>query len=135
MSRKHLRRRDLPRLAHPHDGQTIVIGPSRAQTAGVPAKDCSAVLKALADRTRQRIVKALLTSDLSVNELTERLAIPQYNTSKHLGVLKKAGIVDVRADGSRHEYSISRTLRRRIAREGLTLDFGCCTFHMGQLPD
>ncbi|MDQ6860323.1 MAG: metalloregulator ArsR/SmtB family transcription factor [Verrucomicrobiota bacterium] len=99
------------------------------------AEDCSDVLKALADRTRQRIVKALLASDLSVNDLTEQLAIPQYNTSKHLSVLKNAGIVDVRVDGSRREYFIAQSLRRRIQREGLTLDFGCCTFRMNQLPD
>ena len=97
--------------------------------------DCSDVLKALADRTRQRIVKALLARDLSVNELTDELEIPQYNTSKHLGVLKNAGIVDVRAAGARREYFISRALRRRIQRAGPTLDFGCCTFRMDQLPD
>ncbi|HSH40428.1 MAG TPA: metalloregulator ArsR/SmtB family transcription factor [Chthoniobacterales bacterium] len=101
----------------------------------MPAADCSDVLKAFADRTRQRIVKALLDSDFSVNELTERLAISQYNTSKHLAVLKSAGIVEVRALGPRREYSISRKLRRRIAREGLTLDFGCCTFRMDRLPE
>ncbi|MDQ6625659.1 MAG: metalloregulator ArsR/SmtB family transcription factor [Verrucomicrobiota bacterium] len=98
-------------------------------------EDCSEVLKALADRTRQRIVKALLSGDLGVNELTEQLAIPQYNTSKHLGVLKNAGIVDVRVAGPRREYFIAPSLRRRIQREGLTLDFGCCTFRMNQLPD
>ncbi len=97
--------------------------------------DCTDVLKALSDRTRQRIVKALLARELSVNELTEHLAIPQYNTSKHLTVLKGAGIVEVRAVGARREYSISRTLRRRIKREGPALDFGCCTFRMERLPD
>lgn len=97
--------------------------------------DCSVVLKALADRTRQRIVKSLLASDLSVNELTDNLGLSQYNTSKHLSVLKNAGIVDARAVGQRREYFIARTLRRRIEQEGLTLDFGCCTFRMDRLPD
>ena len=58
----------------------------------MPTEDCSDVLKALADRTRQRIVKALLAADLGVNELTDRLGLTQYNTSKHLRVLKEAGI-------------------------------------------
>ncbi len=97
--------------------------------------DCSDVLKALADRTRQRILKSLLAGDLSVNELTDRLELSQYNTSKHLSVLKNAGIVDVRAIGQRREYFIATTLRRRIEREGLTLDFGCCTFRMDRLPN
>jgi len=101
----------------------------------MPVSDCSDVLKALADRTRQRIVKALLATDLSVNELTDQLGISQYNTSKHLKVLKSAGIVDSRAIGQRREYHIATTFRRRIEREGTTLDFGCCTFRMDQLPD
>jgi DNA-binding transcriptional ArsR family regulator len=97
--------------------------------------DCSDILKALADRTRQRIVKALLTTDLGVNEITERLNLTQYNTSKHLRVLKEAGIVDVRAIGQRREYFIATTFRRRIEREGSVLDFGCCTFRMDRLAD
>ncbi|MDB6151845.1 MAG: putative Transcriptional regulator, ArsR family [Chthoniobacteraceae bacterium] len=97
--------------------------------------DCSDILKALADRTRQRLVKALLPHDLGVNELSERLGISQYNTSKHLRVLKLAGIVDLRAIGQRREYFIATTFRRRLEREGTTLDFGCCTFRMDQLPD
>jgi DNA-binding transcriptional ArsR family regulator len=99
------------------------------------ANDCTDILKALSDRTRQRIVKSLLTEDLGVNELTERLDISQYNTSKHLKVLKHAGIVDVRAIGQRREYFIANTFRRRIEREGPVLDFGCCTFRMDKLGE
>ena len=97
--------------------------------------DCTDILKALSDRTRQRIVKALLHTDLGVNELTERLELTQYNTSKHLRILKDAGIVDVRAIGQRREYFIATTFRRRIEKEGSVLDFGCCTFRMDKLPD
>lgn len=100
-----------------------------------PASDCTGILKALSDRTRMRIVKVLLAEDFGVNELTERLALSQYNTSKHLRVLKSAGIVDVRALGQRREYFIATTFRRRLEREGTTLDFGCCTFRFDQLPD
>ena len=96
--------------------------------------DCSDILKALADRTRQRIVKALLAADLSVGELTEQLGLSQYNTSKHLRVLKAAGIVEARPLGTRREHFISTTFRRRIEEGGVTLDFGCCTFRMNQLP-
>jgi DNA-binding transcriptional ArsR family regulator len=99
------------------------------------ATDCTDILKALADRTRQRIVKALLAVDLDVNEVTRQLALSQYNTSKHLRVLKQAGIVDVRAIGQRRQYFIAPAFRRRLQREGMTLDFGCCSFRMDQLPD
>jgi DNA-binding transcriptional ArsR family regulator len=101
----------------------------------VAAQDCSDILKALSDRTRQRIVKALLAADRGVNELTEGLNLSQYNTSKHLRVLKEAGIVDVRAIGQRREYFIATTFRRRIESDGPVLDFGCCTFRMDKLGD
>jgi len=101
----------------------------------VPSDDCSEILKALSDRSRQRIVKALLSSDLGVNELTEALGLSQYNTSKHLRILKEAGIVDVRALGQRREYFIAKGFRRRIESGGMVLDFGCCTFRMDKLPD
>lgn len=102
----------------------------------MPEIDCTEILKALADRTRLRIIKALLAQECSgVNELTEQLDITQYNTSKHLRVLKEAGIVDVRAVGTRREYFIAPAFRSRLEREGPVLDFGCCTFHFDQLPD
>lgn len=97
--------------------------------------DCSPVLKALADQTRQRIVKALLARDLGVNELTKQLALSQYNTSKHLSVLKSAAIVEVRVVGRRREYFISAALRQRLRRKESALDFGCCSFRVDQLAD
>jgi len=99
------------------------------------ATDCTGYLKALSDRTRQRIVKKLMGADHSVNEITELLKISQYNTSKHLRVLKEAHIVDVRAAGQRREYFIAPEFRHRLERDGMLLDFGCCSFRMDQLPD
>lgn len=93
------------------------------------------VLKALADRTRLRLIKALLAGNIGVNELTKKLDISQYNTSKHLRVLREAGIVELQASGTRREYFIEPEFRRRLQREGPVLDFGCCTFRFDQLPD
>ncbi len=97
--------------------------------------DCTDILKALSDRTRQRIVKALLAEELGVNELTERLDLTQYNTSKHLRVLKQAGIVEVRPVGQKREYFIAAGFRRRMRNADVALDFGCCSFKMDELPD
>jgi hypothetical protein len=101
----------------------------------VESNDCLDILKALADLTRQRIVKKLLTGDLGVNELADSLQITQYNTSKHLRVLKEAGIVDVRAIAQKREYFIATTFRRRLEQEGTILDFGCCSFRMDRLAE
>ena len=95
--------------------------------------DCTEILKALADRTRQRIVKALAAGPLGVNELSAQLDLSQYNTSKHLGVLKRAGIVEMQAAAQRRAYFISEAFRTQMKKEGATLDFGCCTFRLDQL--
>jgi len=97
--------------------------------------DCTDILKALADRSRMRIVKALLAEARGVNELAETLNLSQYNVSKHLRILRQAGIVDAQPDGTRREYFIAASFRKRLVLEGPTLDFGCCTFRFDQLPD
>jgi DNA-binding transcriptional ArsR family regulator len=101
----------------------------------MPKTDCTDILKALADRSRMRIVKCLLTKEHSVNDLAEELDLSQYNVSKHLRVLKQAGIVDVHPDGTRREYSIVPAFRERLKKEGHVLDFGCCAFRFDQLGD
>ena len=97
--------------------------------------DCLEILKALGDRTRLRLIKALLAERSSVNELTAALGLSQYNTSKHLRVLKQAGIVDLEAVGARREYFIAPEFRKRLEREGPVLDFGCCSFRFDRLPE
>jgi len=100
----------------------------------MPNSDCVDILKALADRSRMRIVKALLAKSRGVNDLAAALKISQYNVSKHLRVLKQAGIVDVQPDGTRREYFVVEDFRERLRKGGNVLDFGCCTFRFDQLP-
>ena len=101
----------------------------------MPAADCTSILKALADRTRLRLVKLLLADDRSVNDLSDELGLSQYNASKHLRVLKHAGIVDMRAVAQRREYFIAKPFRKRLQKKGPVLDFGCCSFDFSKLPD
>ncbi len=101
----------------------------------MPTADCTSILKALSDRTRLRLVKRLLAEDCCVNDLSDELGLSQYNASKHLRVLKHAGIVDVRAVAQRREYFIAKPFRKRLQKQGMSLDFGCCTFRMDDLPD
>ncbi len=97
--------------------------------------DCTDILKALADRSRMRIVKVLLKEPHGVNDLAEALDISQYNVSKHLRILREAGIVDVEPDGTRREYFIVESFLERLKKEGPVLNFGCCSFRFDQLPD
>ena len=43
--------------------------------------------------------------------------------------------VDMEPDGTRREYFVVAAFRKRLKKEGSTLDFGCCTFPFDLLPD
>ena len=115
--------------------EMIAVGWKYLHARPMPAADCTSILKALADRTRLRLVKLLLAGDQSVNDLSEELDLSQYNVSKHLRVLKHAGIVDMRAVAQRREYFIAKPFRKRLQKRGPVLDFGCCSFDFSKLPD
>ncbi|MBI3989113.1 MAG: winged helix-turn-helix transcriptional regulator [candidate division NC10 bacterium] len=67
------------------------------------------VFKVLGDECRLRILKALMQRELCVCELVDALRIPQYKVSRHLGTLRKAGLVDARRNGRWMYYSIGRS--------------------------
>jgi DNA-binding transcriptional ArsR family regulator len=61
----------------------------------------------IADPTRRRILDTLREGAADVGTLVERLGISQPLVSKHLGVLRDAGSVDVRVDGKRRVYELA----------------------------
>ena len=89
---------------------------------------CAPFLKALADKTRWRIVEELLSGPVTVCELAARLKASQYNTSKHLRVLRQAGIVEATRRGKHVHCRIAPAFQRRVARNKNQLDLGCCVF-------
>ena len=63
-------------------------------------------LDVLAEPTRRRILDLLLERPRPVGELTERLGTSQPATSKHLRVLREAGMVEVRRDAQQRWYEL-----------------------------
>ncbi|HEX8795036.1 MAG TPA: metalloregulator ArsR/SmtB family transcription factor [Polyangiaceae bacterium] len=61
---------------------------------------------ALAEPNRYRIVELLRTGPRAVNEIGERLQLNQPQVSKHLKVLKEAGLVDVEARAQQRLYEL-----------------------------
>lgn len=86
------------------------------------------MLKALADETRWRIVRELLAAPRTVGEITERLDVSQYNVSKHVRILREAGILETERDGKHVECRVTGDFRKHLAKGGNVLDLGCCTF-------
>jgi len=63
-------------------------------------------LSALADATRREIVALLLEEPRSVGELASALDVNQPSASKHLRVLREAGLVHVHPDAQRRVYAL-----------------------------
>jgi DNA-binding transcriptional ArsR family regulator len=60
----------------------------------------------LAEPTRRSILDLLREGERPVGDLVDHLAISQPAVSKHLRVLRDAGLVDVRADAQRRLYRL-----------------------------
>ena len=75
------------------------------------------ILKALSDKTRTRIIKVLLNrKTLCVCEIMQALNISQTRASKHLKILKDAGLVTDKKKGLWTDYSIKKTGIKPYAR-------------------
>ncbi|HEY8686294.1 MAG TPA: metalloregulator ArsR/SmtB family transcription factor [Chloroflexota bacterium] len=62
--------------------------------------------QALSEPSRQAILDLLRDGERPVGDLVDRLPLSQPAVSKHLRVLKQAGMVEVRIEGQRRLYRI-----------------------------
>ena len=62
---------------------------------------------AVAEPRRRRVLDFLADGPRQVNDIVARLGWPQPQVSKHLGVLRQVGLVNVQRDGRRQVYSIN----------------------------
>jgi len=65
-----------------------------------------AAFEALAEPNRRRILDLLRAGERPVGELVQQLAVSQPAVSKHLRVLREAGLVDARIDAQRRVYRL-----------------------------
>lgn len=83
--------------------------------------------KAMADETRQEIMRLLCCQWMCVNDVASKLDVTQPTVSHHLAVLREAGLVDARRDGKQVFYTLNQQevavccsmLMRRFAPEEL----------------
>jgi DNA-binding transcriptional ArsR family regulator len=69
---------------------------------------------ALADPTRRKIVDALAAGPLNANEVVELFPISQPSVSRHLRILREAGLVSVDQQGRRRVYRLDAQPLREI---------------------
>ena len=89
------------------------------------------LFRALADRTRLRIVNLLARGSLCVCDIQRILGQPQSSVSRHLALLKSAGLIRDRRDGMRIFYALTGLGSRRSPRGVLTAIRG----HLAAEPD
>jgi DNA-binding transcriptional ArsR family regulator len=74
----------------------------------------AAAFEVLAEPNRRRILDVLGGTERPVGELVDELAISQPAVSKHLRVLREAGLVEVRIDAQRRLYRVRPDPLREI---------------------
>ena len=96
--------------------------------------NCIDALKALGEESRLRILRILLDGEHSVNDLADKISVNQYNVSKHLRVLRAAGLVDVAKNGQQRLYGLAAGFRTQLKKNNNILDLGCCQFNFDRIP-
>jgi DNA-binding transcriptional ArsR family regulator len=74
----------------------------------------AATFDVIAEPNRRRILDLLIERERPVGDLVERLAVSQPAVSKHLRVLRDAGLVEVRTDAQRRLYRVRAEPLRAI---------------------
>ncbi|MEO0996377.1 MAG: metalloregulator ArsR/SmtB family transcription factor [Pseudomonadota bacterium] len=72
------------------------------------------LFNALADRTRRRIVRALAKEPLAVHRITSEFRVTRPAISRHLRILKEAGLVDVSEAGRENLYYLKTSTLREV---------------------
>jgi DNA-binding transcriptional ArsR family regulator len=65
-----------------------------------------AVLRALADDSRRKMLEALIDGPATAGDLAELVPIARPGVSRHLRVLRETGLVEVRQEAQRRVYSL-----------------------------
>ena len=77
-----------------------------SSAATLDVRPVSRLFKALGDETRLRIVALLSHGELCVCHIHEALGLSQPNVSRHLAVLRAAGVLEDRRDGKWVRYRL-----------------------------
>ena len=72
------------------------------------------MIDAVADASRRTMLEVLRSGDANAGQLAELLPISRPGVSRHLRVLREAGLVDVRHDGQHRIYSLRPEPLKRL---------------------
>lgn len=109
---------------------------AQAKAVAHKIKECQKVLTAIGDETRQHLLIELMQIDdcrgVRVGEITKRTNLSRPAVSHHLQILKDAGLINVRKEGTKNFYyfdSDMKSMKELIAALQAAVDIAL------QLPD
>lgn len=82
-----------------------------------------------------RLVKALAGGESAVTALADGLGLTVYNASRHLKVLRDAGLVDMEVSAQQRIYRLCPAVSEELERDPHVLDLGCCSFRLDEIED
>ena len=80
----------------------------------MPSRD--GVFRALADPTRRAILELLAKRDMTAGEIADRFPIAFASVSRHLGILRDAGLVATEREGQFIRYRLNTTVYQELVR-------------------
>jgi DNA-binding transcriptional ArsR family regulator len=99
-------------MATPPTGVIEIVGPNGPSAAMATDADkayqrAAVIGRAMADPKRLCVLESLSDGELSVSELSSRVRCQVPNMSQHLAVLRSAGLVATRRDGTTVYYRLA----------------------------
>jgi DNA-binding transcriptional ArsR family regulator len=88
------------------------------------ADKCTEFFKAMADKTRQKILEMLEKKEMCVTEIVDSFNISQPTISHHLNILKNVGLVNVRKEGQLIYYSLNKDWLKECCKDYFSM-FEC----------
>jgi ArsR family transcriptional regulator, arsenate/arsenite/antimonite-responsive transcriptional repressor len=97
-----------------------------SSTSALDVRPLTRLFRALGDETRLRIVALLSHGELCVCHIEAALDLNQSTASRHLGILRAAGVVDCRREGTWVYYRLTDQEHATVAKalDVLTRAFG-----------
>jgi DNA-binding transcriptional ArsR family regulator len=79
---------------------------ARERPRATAGSSADAVLKAIADPHRRRVLKLVQSSEMAAGQIASHFDMTQQAVSLHLKTLERAGLLSGRPDGARRMYSL-----------------------------
>ena len=98
------------------------------------AEECAKILKSLADESRLKIIRLLLSGEKNVSEVVSSLRMAQPQVSHHLSILRSSGLVNTRREGKKIINFIDPDVKYILEKKEIGLDLGCCSIQFDEIP-